>query len=65
MTLLDIPIERLPRKLMMRRARSSGGPDAKSDRHGLDESAVTMPERGVSQLVSVDLEGAVKMREAV
>ena len=50
---------------MMRRARSSGGPDAKSDRHGLDESAVTMPERGVSQLVSVDLEGAVKLREAV
>ena len=26
---------------------------------------VTMAERGVSQLVSVDLEGAVKMREAV
>jgi chromosome segregation protein len=26
---------------------------------------VTMAERGVSQLVSVDLEGAVKLREAV
>jgi chromosome segregation protein len=26
---------------------------------------VTMAERGISQLVSVDLEGAVKMREAV
>ena len=26
---------------------------------------VTMAERGVSQLVSVDLEGAVKIREAV
>jgi chromosome segregation protein len=26
---------------------------------------VTMAERGVSQLVSVDLEGAVKLRDAV
>jgi chromosome segregation protein len=26
---------------------------------------VTMAERGVSQLVSVDLEGAVRLREAV
>jgi len=26
---------------------------------------VTMEERGVSQLVSVDLQGAVKLREAV
>jgi chromosome segregation protein len=27
-------------------------------------SGVTMAERGISQLVSVDLEGAVKLREA-
>ena len=38
-----------------------------SDHHGAHEPAfgVTMAERGVSQLVSVDLEAAVKFREAV
>jgi len=40
---------------------------AQSDHHGADEPPlrVTMAERGISQLVSVDLEGAVKLREAV
>ncbi len=34
------------------------------ERRPRDPYGVTMAERGVSQLVSVDLEGAVKLREA-